>query len=71
MFQLLLGELTLTSGSASVGKKISFAAQEPWLFASSVRRNILFGNEYDHHRYKEVTKMCALLDDFEQFPHGK
>lgn len=50
--------------------KISYASQEAWLFAGSVRNNILFGQIYDKDRYNQIVKVCALTKDFEQLPYG-
>ncbi|XP_037922724.1 probable multidrug resistance-associated protein lethal(2)03659 isoform X3 [Hermetia illucens] len=69
LLQLLLGELPILDGSVIVNGTTSFASQEPWLFTGTVRNNILFGEEYDKKRYHEVTKCCALLDDFNQLPN--
>jgi ATP-binding cassette, subfamily C (CFTR/MRP), member 4 len=49
---------------------MSYAAQEPWLFAGSVRQNILFGQPMDKKRYREVVHVCALERDFTQLPYG-
>lgn len=68
---MLLGELAPTVGSIQIGGQISYASQEPWLFAASVRKNILFGNEYNSALYKKVTKACALESDFLQLAHGR
>lgn len=68
--QLLLRELPTNSGKVYVNGTISYASQEPWLFVSSVRNNILFGQTYIKSRYKEVVKACALETDFSQFPHA-
>lgn len=68
--QLLLRELPLESGSMRINGTISYASQESWLFAGSVRQNILFGQEYRRERYDAVVKMCALTKDFEQFENG-
>lgn len=54
----------------NVNGRISYASQEPWVFAATVRQNILFGNPYDKDRYDEVVKACALEKDFLQFPRG-
>ncbi|CAH0557993.1 unnamed protein product [Brassicogethes aeneus] len=70
MLQLFLGELIAKTGKISIGGEISYSSQEAWLFASSVRNNILFGLEYNHLRYRQVIKVCALEKDFKQFPQG-
>ncbi|XP_063224305.1 ATP-binding cassette sub-family C member 4-like [Bacillus rossius redtenbacheri] len=66
----LLRELPLTRGSIFARGEVSYASQEPWLFASSVRNNILFGEPYDRRRYQQVVEACALARDFEQLPRG-
>ncbi|XP_046989445.1 ATP-binding cassette sub-family C member 4-like isoform X1 [Schistocerca americana] len=70
LLHVLLRELPLTSGSITTDRKISYASQDAWLFVGTVRQNILFGQPYDHRKYKEVVKACALKRDFELFPNG-
>ncbi|CAG9864186.1 unnamed protein product [Phyllotreta striolata] len=68
LLQLLLKELPLSCGTLEVNGTVSYASQEPWLFLSSVRDNILFGRPYIKSKYKEVVHVCALETDFRQFP---
>ncbi|CAB3248424.1 unnamed protein product [Arctia plantaginis] len=70
LLHVLLRELPLISGSLHVGGTVSYASQEPWLFAGSVRQNILFGQAMDRPRYNTVVRRCALDRDFTLFPHG-
>lgn len=70
LLQALLYELPLESGSISINGSISYASQEPWVFAATVRQNILFGKDLDQERYDAVVKCTDLVKDFEQFSDG-
>lgn len=70
LLQAILRELPIKSGSIQVNGTISYASQEPWIFAGTVRQNILFGREYEKERYNAVVKACALATDFEQLLDG-
>lgn len=54
LLQAILRELPLKSGNIEISGTISYASQEPWLFAGSVRQNILFGLPMDRERYRQV-----------------
>ncbi|XP_050086989.1 ATP-binding cassette sub-family C member 4-like isoform X2 [Anopheles aquasalis] len=66
----VLGELELDEGRLEVNGSVSYAAQEPWLFEGSVKNNIVFTEDYQEKRYREVVKVCALERDFELLPYG-
>lgn len=70
LFHVILKELPINSGTIRVDGKISYSSQEAWLFNGSVRQNILFGEDYNEERYKQVIKVCALESDFDLFPFG-
>ncbi|KAB0792826.1 hypothetical protein PPYR_14785 [Photinus pyralis] len=65
----ILNELSLSSGSLTVSGSVSYASQEPWIFTSSVRQNIIFDSKMDKERYEDVVKACALSRDLKLFPH--
>ncbi|XP_073965397.1 LOW QUALITY PROTEIN: probable multidrug resistance-associated protein lethal(2)03659 [Choristoneura fumiferana] len=70
---LLLGilrELSPSEGRLEANGVVAYAAQDPWLFEASVRQNILFGQDMDLRRYKQVIKCCQLKSDLEILSHG-
>ncbi|XP_017889371.1 multidrug resistance-associated protein 4-like [Ceratina calcarata] len=70
LLNLILKELQQTHGEVRVNGGVSYASQEAWLFAGTVRNNILFGRPYESRRYCEIVRVCALTKDFQQFNHG-
>lgn len=56
--------------SYQVSGQIAFASQEPWLFAGTVRQNILFGRKINPRKYEEVVEVCQLKRDFKLLPYG-
>ncbi|XP_034938713.1 multidrug resistance-associated protein 4-like [Chelonus insularis] len=67
---LILGELNANRGHVIVRGEVSYASQEPWIFAGSVKNNIIFGQPYDDKKYQKVIKACSLIKDFNQLPQG-
>lgn len=70
LLNMIVGEFPTSQGSVQVKGKMSYAAQEPWLFEGSIRQNIVFVEEFDEKRYYEVIKVCALDKDINGFAHG-
>ncbi|KAK4879973.1 hypothetical protein RN001_008119 [Aquatica leii] len=70
LLNVILREMPVTDGDVFVKGRISYSSQEPWLFQETVKQNILFGSEYDHQRYQNVVKVCALQNDFRRLPHS-
>ncbi|CAG2167003.1 unnamed protein product [Oppiella nova] len=68
LLMAILNELPVLEGSIQTVGTISYASQESWSFNNSVRNNILFGSEYDEHRYRRVVHVCALERDLQIFP---
>jgi ATP-binding cassette subfamily C (CFTR/MRP) protein 4 len=70
LLHAILKELPYTSGELHVQGLISYASQEPWIFTSTVRQNILFGHPLDKARYEKVIDVCQLRKDLDIFPDG-
>ncbi|CAH1105159.1 unnamed protein product [Psylliodes chrysocephalus] len=70
IIKTLLGEYPVTGGQMLIDGTISYAPEEPWLFPSTIKQNILFGHEYDEKRYNEVLNVCALTVDLRRLEKG-
>lgn len=47
-----------------------FLSQEPWVFAGTIKENVLFGSLYNEEKYRKVLHVCALEKDMNLFPFG-
>ncbi|XP_076256820.1 ATP-binding cassette sub-family C member 4-like [Rhynchophorus ferrugineus] len=70
ILKTVLGEYPVKSGEKKIIGSLSYATEEPWLFPSTIKQNILFGQPYDEQRYQEVLNVCALTYDINQFEKG-
>ena len=64
----MLGETSKLKGSMKVPKVIAYASQKPWIFAGTVKENIVFHREFDLERYKSVIEACELIQDIQNLP---
>ncbi|CAH2007293.1 unnamed protein product [Acanthoscelides obtectus] len=71
LLRLLLNDISCKEGSVLVNGRVSYAPQEPWVFPSTLKQNILLGEKFDRNRYEEVLKVCALTLDRDRLPGGK
>jgi ATP-binding cassette subfamily C (CFTR/MRP) protein 4 len=65
LFRVIMQEYQPVSGNLNVNGRISFTSQQPWLFPSTIKQNIMFGANYDEERYRSVLQVCALAQDLE------
>lgn len=70
LLKLFLNDFPISEGKLLSKAKFSYCSQDAWLFPSSIKQNILFGEAYDPVRYQKVVQVCALDYDFNLFDHG-
>ncbi|KAK0583133.1 hypothetical protein LWI29_033687 [Acer saccharum] len=70
LLSCMLGEMQKLAGTVKISGTKAYVPQSPWILTGNIRDNILFGNQYDSHKYEKTVKACALLKDFELFPCG-
>ncbi|KAJ8943853.1 hypothetical protein NQ314_009623 [Rhamnusium bicolor] len=70
LLQSVMKELPITAGFKDVVGKVSYASQEPWLFAGTIKQNILFGEKWNSKKYEKVIQVCALERDLNLLPYG-
>ncbi|EDQ85993.1 uncharacterized protein MONBRDRAFT_34017 [Monosiga brevicollis MX1] len=68
----ILGEVHCIAGSIHhCGHQLAYAGQSPWIFAGSLRDNILFDTPFEAARYASVLEACALVADIAALPNGE
>ncbi|XP_029175572.1 multidrug resistance-associated protein 7 [Nylanderia fulva] len=68
----ILAEITKTKGIIAVNddhRGFGYVKQNPWLQRGTIRDNVLFGKSYDHNKYKNILKACALTSDLNSLPN--
>ena len=64
----ILGEMHLVSGQLRRHfDSVSYAPQVPWIFADTIRANVLLGKPMDERRYTNVIRSCCLDVDLRNF----
>ncbi len=66
----ILGQMRRRSGCFALRGTVAYAPQAPWIFAATVRDNILFGAPYDGARFAATLRACALDADVAAWPAG-
>jgi ABC-type multidrug transport system fused ATPase/permease subunit len=49
---------------------VGYAAQQPWIMNATLRDNVLFGQDFNEHKYREVLECCCLGPDLAALPAG-
>lgn len=71
LVQAIVGEMERKSGKVSVGGRIAYAAQQPWIVNASLKENVTFGQEFDEKKWQATVDACCLKQDLETLPGGE
>ncbi|CAF3578840.1 unnamed protein product [Rotaria sp. Silwood1] len=66
----ILGEMCLIEGISKIYGNIAYVSQTPWIFAGTIRENILFCKQFNKDKYERVLKSCCLATDLQSLPAG-
>ncbi|EAR97449.2 ABC transporter family protein (macronuclear) [Tetrahymena thermophila SB210] len=67
LLSCILQEIPYFKGSFSFNGRVAYVEQEPYIFSSSIKENIIFGSEYNEDLYKQVLEACGLKEDIKLF----
>ncbi|KAJ3111421.1 hypothetical protein HK100_002694 [Physocladia obscura] len=70
LLNALVGEMPRRDGSVTFRGSVGFCQQQAWIQNTTVRENILFGQDFDEKKYNEVVKTCSLSRDFAILPNN-
>ncbi|XP_050401602.2 ATP-binding cassette sub-family C member 4 isoform X1 [Patella vulgata] len=70
LLMTLMGEIHHNKGQIFVHGSVGYSCQQSWVFAGSLKENVLFGDVYDSKRYQQVLQSCALIKDIGRLSQG-
>ncbi|KAM3143255.1 hypothetical protein pb186bvf_004587 [Paramecium bursaria] len=73
LLQCLLGEMLYDDQNQPeicINGRIAYVSQKPWIQNSTLKENILFGNEFDQEKYDAVLRYSCLIDDLNILMQG-
>ncbi|XP_043666582.1 multidrug resistance-associated protein 5-like isoform X2 [Vespula pensylvanica] len=66
----ILGQLQIIKGQLSREGSCAYVSQQAWIINSTLKENILFGEQFDAKRYYQALTVCNLKDDLNMLPGG-
>ncbi|XP_053193733.1 multidrug resistance-associated protein 1 [Scomber japonicus] len=70
LLSALLGEMDKLEGTVAVKGSVAYVPQQAWIQNSTLKDNIMFGQERRETWYQRVVEACALQPDLEILPAG-
>ena len=59
-----------SSSQIILNGELSYFSQQPWVMTDTVKNNIIFNNEYNEEKYRQVVSVCELENDIFEFANG-
>ncbi|UJR38757.1 hypothetical protein I4U23_031422 [Adineta vaga] len=64
----LLGEMTKVNGRVTISGNLAYVPQTAWIMNTTLKKNILFGRDFDQKRYDRIIEACSLKQDLDILP---
>jgi ATP-binding cassette subfamily C (CFTR/MRP) protein 1 len=58
------------SGTVTFGGRLGYCQQSAWIQNTTLRDNVLFGQDWDRDRYWQAITDASLITDLELLPDG-
>ena len=66
LFSAILSEIPYCQGSLEINATVTNVEQEPVIFSTTIKENILFGLPFHSSKYKNVIRCCCLEEDMNE-----
>jgi ATP-binding cassette subfamily C (CFTR/MRP) protein 4 len=70
LLSVFLQELPYYSGTCQINGSLAFVEQEPILFSSSIKNNIVFDFPFKREKYNDILNRACLTRDLEIMEKG-
>ncbi|KAL0564979.1 hypothetical protein V5O48_017054, partial [Marasmius crinis-equi] len=65
ILQALVGEMRRERGNVTYGGSVAYVPQSPWIRNTTLKQNVLFGQQEDEARFQEIIRACSLEQDLD------
>lgn len=70
LLSAMIGDMYKLKGQVELCGLVAYVPQQAWICNATLKDNILFGNEYDEAKYRQVLFACGLEPDIAMLPGG-
>ncbi|KAI0746725.1 multidrug resistance-associated ABC transporter [Daedaleopsis nitida] len=71
LLQALIGEMRKTRGDCVFSSTAAYVPQTAWIMNATLRQNVIFGQEENEAKFRDIIKACCLEPDLEMLPNGE